>query len=205
VSDELVSLADVPQTVLDISGDPDPKLDGRSLLPFAQNPALRTTRPILLEADTGAGATAGPESASASAARASVARAGLAGKRGVKNLEQEKDPILSMKSASIGNSAPAYKAIRSDRYLYVLYANGQTELYDMLRDPAQLNSLARDPRYRYVRKWLYAQLLRLGTCAGTPCNDGIGIDPAPLKPKPKPKHKKKGNHGKQGKPTPAKS
>ncbi|MGH2577104.1 MAG: sulfatase family protein, partial [Actinomycetota bacterium] len=33
VSDELVSLTDVPETILDIAGSPDPSLDGRSLLP----------------------------------------------------------------------------------------------------------------------------------------------------------------------------
>ena len=39
VSDELVSLTDLPETILEIAGSPDPSLDGRSLLPYAQNPA----------------------------------------------------------------------------------------------------------------------------------------------------------------------
>ena len=47
VSDELVSLTDVPQTILDIAGSPDSSLDGRSLLPYAQDPGARSARPIL--------------------------------------------------------------------------------------------------------------------------------------------------------------
>jgi N-acetylglucosamine-6-sulfatase len=185
-SEELVSLTDVPQTILDIAGNPDPALDGRSLLPYAQNPALRSTRPILLEADTGPGAGNGGDPVSvASSTRASVAKAGLSRMRGVKNLDQEKNPIAS-RALSNGNRAPAYRAIRTDRYLYVLYGNGQTELYDMRRDPAQLRSLAKDPRYRPVRKWLFNYLVPLSACAGQTCRVELGVEPLPLKgPKPK--------------------
>jgi arylsulfatase A-like enzyme len=189
VSNEIVWLGDVTQTVLDIaSGAQDPALDGRSLLFFARNPAARSTRPVLLEADTGAGG-AGPEAASASA-RARLSRIGVAGKRGVKNLEQEADAI---KSAINTDIAPAYRAIRTDRYLYVVYANGQTELYDMRRDPAQLRSVAHDPRYRPVRKFLYAHLALLFNCSGAPCRVEIGPDPRPLPKKAlQPKKKAKG-------------
>jgi N-acetylglucosamine-6-sulfatase len=190
-SDELVSLTDVPQTILDIAGRADPALDGRSLLPYARNPALRSRRPVLLEGDTGPGGGGAGDPAISASARASVARAGLAGKRGVSNLDQEKNPIASL-ALSNGNSAPAYKAIRTDRYLYVLYANGQTELYDMKRDPAQLRSLATDPRYKPVRKFLRTNLVPLSSCVGTSCRVEIGTEPAPLKRQPKPKRKGKG-------------
>jgi N-acetylglucosamine-6-sulfatase len=190
VSDELVSLADVPATILDIVGSPDPSLDGRSLLPFAQNPGRRSGRPILFEADTGPGrGSIGPESAStATVARTATAKARLAGRKGVKNLDQEKNPIKSLKSAASGNFAPAYKAIRTDRYLYVLYANGQTELYDMLYDPFQLRSLASDKRFNPVRKYLFNALVSLSTCAGGGCRTDLAPEPLPLpKVKPKPK------------------
>ena len=68
-----------------------------------------------------------------------MARVHVADKRGVQNLEQEPDAI---ESATNTDSAPAYRSIRTDRYEYTIYANGQTELYDMKRDPAQLHSLA---------------------------------------------------------------
>jgi N-acetylglucosamine-6-sulfatase len=189
VSDELVSLTDVPETILDVAGAPDASLDGRSLLPYAQNPEMRSARPILLEADTGPGrGNAGPEAASsATLARSATAKARLAGKKGVKNLDQEKDPIKSLKSVANGNFAPAYKAIRTDRYLYVLYANGQTELYDMLYDPAQLRSLAGDKRFNPIRKYLFNALVSLSTCAGAGCRADLPPEPLPLKRKPNPK------------------
>jgi hypothetical protein len=111
----------------------------------------------------------------------------------VNNLEQERDAI---KSATNTDTAPAYRSIRTDRYEYTVYANGQTELYDMKRDPAQLRSLATDPRYRYVRQWLFTQLAPLSSCSGPSCRVELGPDPAPL-PKSvlRPKHKKKKGQG----------
>jgi N-acetylglucosamine-6-sulfatase len=177
VSDELVWNGDVPQTMLQIgTGSQDNSLDGRSLLPFAENPSLRSTRPILLEGDTGPG-NANAESAKASASRAREARVGLADRRGVKNLEQEPDAI---KSAANSNKAPAFRSIRTARYEYTIYANGQSELYDMLHDPAQLHSVVKDPRYADVRRWLYDRLIPLSTCDGPACRVELGPDPLPL-------------------------
>ncbi len=177
VSNELVWNGDIPQTILQIaSGSQNAFADGRSLLPYADDPTLRSTRPILLEGDTGPGET-GTEAAQSSSNRVREARVHLAGKRGVSNLEQEPDAI---KSADQTNHAPAYRSIRTDRYEYTVYANGQTELYDMKRDPAQLNSLAANPRYRFVRKWLYDALIPLSACAGSSCRVELGPDPAPL-------------------------
>src|SRR5262245_8438039 len=156
VSNELVWNGDIAQTIDQIaSGSINTSVDGRSLLPYAEDPARRSTRPILLEADSGPGGTTG-ESAQASAARARAARVHVAGLRGVSNLEQEPDAIKS--AANNIDTAPAYRSIRTDRYEYTVYANGQTELYDMKRDPAQLRSLAKDPRYRFVRKFLFDHL-----------------------------------------------
>jgi arylsulfatase A-like enzyme len=187
VSDELVSALDITQTVVEIAtGTPDPALDGRSLLRYAENPALRSTRPLLLEADTGPGkGVPGVDAlgASASAAAAKLARARLLGRRGVKDLDQER---MATESAANGNFAPAYRAVRTDRYLYVLYSNRQSELYDMRHDPGQLRNRASDPRYKPVRKWLYGHLVGLTGCAGESCRTEIGPDPAPLKRAPRP-------------------
>ena len=50
VSRELVTNVDIVPTIVDITGaHPQRRLDGRSLLPFARNPRLRSRRPILLE------------------------------------------------------------------------------------------------------------------------------------------------------------
>jgi N-acetylglucosamine-6-sulfatase len=177
VSDELVWNGDIAQTIDQIaSGSENASADGRSLLPYAESPALRSTRPILLEGDTGPGG-AGAESAHSSAI-ARAAKVGVAGRRGVDNLDQEADAIKS--AANNINVAPAYRSIRTDRYEYTIYSNGQSELYDMRRDPAQLNSVVNDPRYRPVRKFLFAHLAPLSICAGAACRVDIGPDPAPL-------------------------
>ncbi len=192
VSNELVWNGDIPQTILQIAhGSQDNSLDGRSLLPYAENPALRTTRPILLEGDTGPGGT-GAEEAQSASARAQEAKVHVAGKSGVRNLEQESDAI---KSANNTNSAPAYRSIRTDRYEYTIYANGQSELYDMKLDPAQLHSVVRDPRYRQVRRWLYQALVPLSSCVGPSCRVELGPDPLPLTKKQLRKQKRKQKQG----------
>ena len=91
-SDELVSAIDIPQTIEEIAtGATDPDADGRSFLPYALNPALRSTRPLLLEADTGPGkGNAGFDPQTASVSAAKVAKVKVAGRKGVKNLDQEK-------------------------------------------------------------------------------------------------------------------
>jgi N-acetylglucosamine-6-sulfatase len=199
VSNELVWNGDIPQTILQIAqGSQADSLDGRSFLPYAQSPTLRSTRPVLLEGDTGPGGT-GAEAAQSSSARAREARVHVADRAGVSNLEQEPDAI---KSATNTDTAPAYRSIRTDRYEYTVYANGQTELYDMLQDPAQLHSLALDPRYRYVRKWLYNALIPLSSCAGPSCRVELGPDPAPLPKSALRKRKKKGPGTKQPAPKP---
>jgi arylsulfatase A-like enzyme len=194
-SSELVSGIDIPQTIQEITtGAANPGADGRSFLPFALSSNLRSTRPLLFEADTGPGkGNVGFDPASASASRAQLSKTKLSGRRGVKNLDQEH---MGTKSAANGNFSPAYRGIRTDRYLYVLYANGQSELYDLLLDPAQLRSVHLDRRYRLVRKFLFARLVTLANCDQAICREEAGPDPAPLrgkapkkqkaKPKPKP-------------------
>jgi arylsulfatase A-like enzyme len=187
VSNELVWNGDIAQTIDQIaSGSINASVDGRSLLPYAENATLRSTRPILLEADSGPAGTTG-ESAAASAAKARATRVHVAGRRGVDNLDQEPDAIKS--AANNIATAPAYRSIRTDRYEYTIYSNGQSELYDMRRDPAQLSSVVKDPRYRFVRKFLFDHLAALSTCAGEACRVDIGPDPLPL---PKSAVRKKG-------------
>jgi hypothetical protein len=110
----------------------------------------------------------------------------------VKNLDQEQ---MGTKSAANGNFSPAYRGIRTDRYLYVLYANGQSDLYDLFRDPAQKRSVHADRRYRLVRKFLFARLVTLANCDQAVCREEAGPGPVPLRgkarkkkaePKPKP-------------------
>jgi arylsulfatase A-like enzyme len=179
-SNELVSLADITQTILQISrGAPDPSLDGRSLLPFAQDPSRTTTRPILLEADTGPGRGSTPTEPQEASAASSL---GLAGAAGVSNLDQEPGVPASVRtSAAHGNNAPAYRGLRTSRYSYVIYSNGQGELYDLKLDPGQLTNVIRNRRYRKVRRWLFGKLQRYVACDGAQCRLQAGPNPKPKK------------------------
>jgi N-acetylglucosamine-6-sulfatase len=62
-----------------------------------------------------------------------------------------------------------YTAIRTDRYLYVEYADGERELYDLALDPYELQSVHADPRYAAVRDELAVKLARLRACRGPSC------------------------------------
>lgn len=96
---------------------PGRRLDGRSLIPLAQNPTRRWGRDILHE-------------------------------------------------------TPSYSALRTPRWLWVEYVNGDRELYDLAADPYQLQSLHAAPALAALRQSLAARLARLRGCAGTACATG---------------------------------
>ena len=62
-----------------------------------------------------------------------------------------------------------YTAIRTERYIWIEYANGDRELYDLAHDPHELNSRHADPAYKSVRAQLSEKLARLRTCSGASC------------------------------------
>jgi N-acetylglucosamine-6-sulfatase len=63
-----------------------------------------------------------------------------------------------------------FNALRTPRYLYARYGSGSRELYDLLRDPDELDNLARDPRYKLLRIELSRRLERLRRCRGRSCS-----------------------------------
>ena len=68
-----------------------------------------------------------------------------------------------------GFDAVAFSALRNQRYLYVEYDNGERELYDMRRDPDQLESLDESPAHTAVQARLAQRLAALQVCAGASC------------------------------------
>jgi arylsulfatase A-like enzyme len=73
-------------------------------------------------------------------------------------------------ASGANNEYPAvYSAIRTDRYLYVEYSTGDRELYDLVHDPDELQSLHRDPALKTVREQLARHLAALRTCRGDTC------------------------------------
>jgi N-acetylglucosamine-6-sulfatase len=81
---------------------------------------------------------------------------------------------------------PTYCGLRTEPYSFVTYATGERELYDLVNDPYQLQSLARDPTFATTVADLRARLGRmcrppppglrrslLCTHAGTNGNDSL--------------------------------
>jgi arylsulfatase A-like enzyme len=75
-----------------------------------------------------------------------------------------------------------FNAVRTKDYTYVSYASslqlkngraytfsGGEELYDLARDPFELQSVSSDPRYRTIKAGLKSRLGVLETCSGTGC------------------------------------
>jgi N-acetylglucosamine-6-sulfatase len=114
-------------------------MDGRSFLPFARNPRLRSLRPLLHET-TGQGA----------GGRTNTREGGARGQQ---------------------PRVPAWRAVRTTRWLYVDYQGGQRELYDLRHDPHQLNSVASNPDLRTRTRTLRRILGDLSRCKGAKCGE----------------------------------
>jgi len=67
-----------------------------------------------------------------------------------------------------GWGRPWLKALRTERYLYVDYKTGEHELYDLRRDPYQLNNFYETAPPELVER-LEAQLDTLRQCSGAEC------------------------------------
>jgi arylsulfatase A-like enzyme len=63
--------------------------------------------------------------------------------------------------AVVTSQAPAYCAVRNEHYIYVKYADGEEELYDLGADPYELSNLAGDQAYADVQSHLYSRMLQL--------------------------------------------
>ena len=161
---ELAANIDIAPTILELAEvEADKSLDGRSLVPFMRDSALRSRRPILFESfvetnDVEAnGELTGQEPTPGPAARSSRARDGA--------------------SASIVAPPKDYLGIRLGPYKYIEWPSGEKELYDITKDPYELNNKIRDPNLSPIRAFLHAQLIRLETCVGRACQE-----PAPQFP-----------------------
>jgi arylsulfatase A-like enzyme len=146
---ELASNVDIAPTILELAGvGADKSIDGRSLVPYLRDPALRTRRPILFESFV---ETSDVE-ANTTGARAARARGDGAG-------------------ASILAPPKDYEGIRLGPYKYIAWPSGEKELYDINRDPDELNNLVRDHNYFPIRNFLHARLRELEDCVGRGCQE----------------------------------
>jgi N-acetylglucosamine-6-sulfatase len=68
-----------------------------------------------------------------------------------------------------GYQAVAYAAVRNDRFVYAEHDNGERELYDLRRDPHQLENAIGVRRYAAVEARLAERLAALSACTGRGC------------------------------------
>jgi arylsulfatase A-like enzyme len=167
-SGELVGNIDIAPTVLELAGvKPDKSLDGRSMVPFFEDPELRTLRPYLFESfvetddvdEAGAIAEPGDQSGATARSRGPASA--------IPELQQRRGA-----SASILAPPKDYEGIRLGPYKYIAWPDGEKELYDLETDPYELNNLVRIPNYFPVRNFLHHELTeRLESCVGRVCRE----------------------------------
>lgn len=152
---ELVGNIDIAPTVLELAGvEADKSIDGRSLTPFFQDPELRTRRPLLFESFV---ETSDVE------ANGTISRPGPQGRKGSSRQRGA--------TASILAPPKDYEGIRLGPYKYIAWPDGEKELYDLEKDPYELNNIVRIPNYFPVRNFLHRELRRLEDCVGRGCRE----------------------------------
>jgi N-acetylglucosamine-6-sulfatase len=152
-SGEMVANIDLAPTILRLAdATADRSFDGRSMVPYWSDTSLRSRRPILLESFINA-----------------------------TDIDGDGVPDRSSGGAGTSIAAPIenYLGVRLGRYKYVEYETGDRELYDIAKDPYELNNRVTDPRFDRVQAFLKRQIERLEGCVGPECK----ITTAPL-PKP---------------------
>lgn len=147
-SNELVGNVDIAPTVLELAGvEADKSIDGRSIVPFLHDPELQTQRPLLFESFV---ETSDVE------ANGAITRA------------RRNDGGAT---ASILAPPKDYEGIVLGAYKYIAWPDGEKELYDLEKDPYELNNIVRIPNYFPVRNFLHHQLRELEDCVGRTCRE----------------------------------
>jgi arylsulfatase A-like enzyme len=157
---ELTSQIDVAPTILELAGaQADKSIDGRSLVPFLRDPDLRTRRPLLFESFVETNDV--DQQGSTPSAPAGPSYRGRGGA-----------------TASILAPPKDYEGIRLGPYKYIAWPSGEKELYDINKDPNELNNIVKDRNFFPVRNYLHTLLTGgvdeaggLEDCVGRSCRE----------------------------------
>jgi N-acetylglucosamine-6-sulfatase len=161
---ELAANIDIAPTILELAGaKADKSIDGRSLVPYLLDPSLRTRRPILFESFVETSDV--EENGGGPAATPTPLAKGVAGGGNSVNTRPNEA------STSIVAPPKDYEGIRLGPYKYIEWPDGEKELYDLNKDPYELNNKARDPNLFPIRAFLHSQLIRLEACVGRTCQE----------------------------------
>ncbi|HEX7058317.1 MAG TPA: sulfatase [Solirubrobacterales bacterium] len=145
---ELAANIDVAPTILELAGaTADKSIDGRSMVPYLRDPDLRTRRPIIFESFV--------ESADVEA----------------NGLITRKQARSNGATASILAPPKDYEGIRLGPYKYIAWPSGEKELYDINRDPDELNNIVKVPNFFPIRNYLHRELRKYEDCIGRSCSE----------------------------------
>jgi N-acetylglucosamine-6-sulfatase len=169
---ELAANIDIAPTVLDLAGvKPDKSVDGRSIVPFLRDPEARTRRPILFESFV----QTNDVEANGAIASKGEGDGGIGGGNGSTEPEAgvSNAPRASSGHAQASILAPPlnYEGIRLGPYKYIAWPNGEKELYDINKDPNELNNIVKEPNFYPIRNFLHRQLRRFEDCVGRECRE----------------------------------
>lgn len=70
-------------------------------------------------------------------------------------------------------SRSVYEGVRTRRWTFVRFTDGEEELYDHKKDPYQLSNLANRKRYHRIVKRMRVLTLRYNQCAGVTCHGSV--------------------------------
>jgi N-acetylglucosamine-6-sulfatase len=164
---ELAANIDLAPTILELAGaEADKSIDGRSLVPFLRDSTLRTRRPILFESfveTNDVEANGQPGAAPTEPEPGPAARPNTRSNDGA--------------SASIVAPPKDYVGIRLGPYKYIEWPTREKELYNITKDPHELNNVVKVPNLSPIRAFLHAELTRLATCKGRGCQQVAGKFP----------------------------
>jgi len=172
---QLASTIDIAPTVLELAEvTPDKSMDGVSLVPYMREPSLRSRRPLLFESfvqtddveQDGQATTTSPETSAGERAAAGPAR----GKLGIAGADARRSTDATA-HASVVAPPKNYYGIRLGPYKYIEWPDGEKELYDITKDPYELNNVVRNPNFFPVRAFLHKELERLEECKGRTCQE----------------------------------
>jgi arylsulfatase A-like enzyme len=111
-------------------------------------------------------------------ARATLPQDGVSLRNAARRPEALKHRAVLMETGE-NPRVPSYTAIRTRRYRYDLQEDGANGLYDLKRDPWELQSVHDDPNYARIEAILARKLEALETCEGRSCRVTVGRLPTP--------------------------